>query len=63
MTLPCCKKLSALFKRIRSNNNGDFYCLNYFQSFRTENKLKKHYDVYKNHNYCYAEWLKTTIKY
>ena len=62
MTLPCCKKLSALFKRITSNNNGDFYCLNCFQSFRTEKKLKKHCDVCKNHNYCYAEMAKDDNK-
>ena len=30
------KKLSALFRGITSNNNRDFYCLNYFHSFRTE---------------------------
>ena len=36
------KRLSSLFKGITSNNNGDFYCLNCFCSYRTENKLKKH---------------------
>ena len=36
------KSLSALFRRITGNNNGDFYCLNCFQSCTTENKLKKH---------------------
>ena len=34
--------LSALFRRITGNNNGDFYCLNCFRSYTTENKLKKH---------------------
>ena len=34
------KSLSALFRRITGNNNGDFYCLNCFQSYTTENKLK-----------------------
>ena len=36
------KSFSALFRKITSNNNGDFYCLNCFCSYRTENKLKKH---------------------
>ena len=27
------KSLSALFRGIASNNNGDFYCLNCFQSY------------------------------
>ena len=36
------KCLSALFRRITGNNNGDFYCLNCFQSYTTENKFKKH---------------------
>ena len=35
------KSLSALFRGITGNNNGDFYCLNCFQSFMAENKLKK----------------------
>ena len=36
------KSLSALFREITGNNHGDFYCLNCFQSYTTENKLKKH---------------------
>ena len=34
--------MPALFRKITGNNNGDFYCLNCFQSYTTENKLKKH---------------------
>ena len=34
------KSLSALFREITSSNNGDFYCLNCFHSYRTLNKLK-----------------------
>ena len=49
------KSLSELFRGITSNNNGDFYCLNCFCSYRTEIKLKKHKNVCKNHEYCYAE--------
>ena len=31
---------------IRSNNDGDYYCIQYILSFRTENKLKSHVCVY-----------------
>ena len=47
MALSCSKKLSALLRGITSKNNGDSDCLNCFHSFRTENKLKKHYNVCK----------------
>ena len=33
------KSLSALFRGIISNDNGEFYYLNCFHSYRTENKL------------------------
>ena len=49
------KSLSALFRRTIGNNNGDYYCLNCFQSYTTENKLKKHKKVCENHDYCYVE--------
>ena len=47
--------LSALFRGVTGNNNGEFYCLNCFKSYTTENKLKKHKKVCKNHDYCYVE--------
>ena len=56
------KSLPALLRRITSKNNGDFYCLNCFHSFITENKLKKHYNVSKNYDYCYAEMSKEDNK-
>ena len=34
--------LSALFKIISLNHDGDFYCLNCFSSYTTKNKLKEH---------------------
>ena len=34
------KSLSRLFKGISSNHVGDFYCLNCFNSYSSENKLK-----------------------
>ena len=49
------KSLSALFRGITSKHEGDFYCLNCFQSFTTEHKLKKHKKVCENHDYCYVE--------
>ena len=55
------KKLSALFCEITSKHDGDFYCLNCLYSFRTENKLKEHENVCKNHDYCYIEMPKEEI--
>ena len=49
------KSLSVLFRGIAGNNNGDVYCLNCFQSYTTENKLKNHKKVCENHDYCYVE--------
>ena len=49
------KSLSALFRGITGNNNGDFYCLNCLRSYTTKNKLKKHKKVCENHDYCYVE--------
>ena len=49
------KSISMLFRGITSKNNGDFYCLNYFCSFRTENALKKHESVCKDQDHCYIE--------
>ena len=46
------KKLSALLGGISSKHDGDFYCLNYLHSFRTENKLNSHEKVCKNKNFC-----------
>ena len=49
------KSISALLKRITSNHVGDFYCLNCFHSYSTENKLKKHEKVCKDHDHCYVK--------
>ena len=49
------KRLSALFRGITSKHDGDFYCLNCFQSYTTENKIKKHKKVCENHDCCYVE--------
>ena len=49
------RRLSALFKRVKSNHDGDFYCLNCFHSYRTKSSLKMHKKVCKNNDYCYVE--------
>ena len=36
-------KLSALLRGITGNNNADFYCLNCFRTYTTENKLETQY--------------------
>ena len=57
------KSLSALFRKITGSNNGDFYCLNCFQLYTTENKLKKHKKVCENHYYYYVEMPEEDNKY
>ena len=49
------KSLSRLIRGISSNHNSDYYCLNGFQSYRTENKLNVHKKVCENHEYCNIE--------
>ena len=44
-----------LLRGITSKHNGDFYCLNCFNSKNTNEKLKKHKNVWENHDYCYVE--------
>ena len=47
--------MSALLRGITSKHNGDFYCLNGFYSFATEDALEKHEKVCKNYDCCYVE--------
>ena len=49
------KSLSRLLRGISSNHNSDYYCLNCFHSYRTENKLKVHKKICENHEYCNIE--------
>ena len=49
------KSLPKLFRGITANHNGDFYCLIFLHSFRTDNALKKHGRLCKNNDYCYVE--------
>ena len=60
------RSLSALLRGISSSNNGDFYCLNCFHSYRTLNKLKRHERVCNNHDYCHVDMPeegKNVLKY
>ena len=56
------KSLSALLNGIASNHNGDFYCLNCFRAYTTENSLNEHTNVCENHDYCYEEMPKEDNK-
>ena len=49
------KSFSVLFRWITSRHDGDFYCLNYFHSYSTEKKHKKHEKVWNDNDYCYVE--------
>ena len=49
------ESLSALLRGITSNRVGDFYCLNYFHSYRTKEKHKKHDKVCNDHDYFYVQ--------
>ena len=49
------KSLFRLLRGITSNHDGDYYCLNCFHSYRTENKLNAHKKVCENHKYCNIE--------
>ena len=58
--------LSVLFQGNLSNHRGDFYCLNYFNSYTTKNKLKEHEEICNNHNSCNIEmpdWVNKFIKH
>ena len=58
--------MSALFRGKTSSNNGGFYSLNCFRSYRKLNKLKKHERVCNNHDYYHVdmpEQAKNRLKY
>ena len=60
------RSLSRLFRRITSNNNGDFYCLGCLHSLRPDNALKKHERLCNNYDYCDIEMpysANNTLKY
>ena len=48
------KFFSALLRGLTPKHNGDFYCLNFLQSFRIKNKLELHKKVCENKDFCNA---------
>ena len=46
------KSISGLLRGI-TNQDGDFYCLYYFQSYTTKKRLKKHERICRDHGFCY----------
>ena len=46
------KIISGLLRGVTSKHNGDYYCLNCFQSYTTDKKLRKHEKVCENHDFC-----------
>ena len=54
MTNISVKKLPALLKEIMSNHHGDSYCLNYFHSFATKNKLESCKKECENKDFCHV---------
>ena len=58
--------LSALLQGNSSNHEGDFYCLNCFNSYTTKNKLKEHEEICNNHDSCrieMPEWVNKILKH
>ena len=49
------RSLSTLLREVTGNNHRDFYCLNCFRAYTTENKLESHKKVCENHDYCFVE--------
>ena len=49
------KNLSRLLRGITSNHDGNFYSLNCFHFYRTENKLNAHKKICENPGYCNIE--------
>ena len=54
--------LSGLLQGNSSNHEGDFYCLNCFNSYTSKNKLKEHEEICNNHDSCCIEMPKQVEK-
>ena len=54
--------LYGLVQGNSSNHKGDFYCLNCFNSYTTENKLKEHEEICNNHDSYHIEMPKEAEK-
>ena len=46
------KTLSTLLRKITSKNNGEFYCLHCFHSFKTKKELEFHKRASENEDFC-----------
>ena len=58
--------LSRLLEGNSSNHRGDSYCLNCFNLYTTEKKLKEHEEICNSHNSYYIEMpeqVNKTIKH
>ena len=50
------KRMSGLSRGITSRHNGDFYCLNCFHSYTTENiQLRKDEKICNDHDFCFLK--------
>ena len=49
------KDVPGLLRGITSTHKEDFYCLNCFHPYRTENKQEAHKKICENHYYCHIE--------
>ena len=49
------KSISGLLRRITSNHDGDFYCLNCFHPYTAKNRLEKHERICRDHDFCYIK--------
>ena len=52
---PAVKRMSGLLRGITSRHNGDFYCLNCFHSYTTENKYRKHEKICNDHDFYFLK--------
>ena len=58
--------LSGLLQGNSSNHEGDFQCLNCFNSHTSKNKLKENEEICNNHNSCcieIPEWVNKILQY
>ena len=58
-------KISALLQGKSLNHDGDFFCLNCFNSHTAKNKLKEHEEICNNHDSCRIEipkWVEKILK-
>ena len=56
------KNLSGLLRGVISKHQGNFYCLNCFHSFATENKLQSHKRTCENKDFCNVNMLSEDTK-